>query len=99
MINNVKMEQTDFVDFFKNGYVLGFEFEENILTIRNDENQTLAEIIYFEETNELLIMTEIEFIWCRRVTNIRCDKKSIYVDYEDMCGDFLYEDTISVDNL
>ena len=78
---NVNIDERSLDEFLLDGFVL--EHGENILTIKNEECKPLAEIIYFEETNELLILEVARVVWCKRITNIKSiNDISFFIDYE-----------------
>lgn len=74
---NVNINELRLDEFLLDGFLL--EHGENILTIRNEECKPLVEIIYFEETNELLIMNKSRMVWCKKVTDIISIDDSLFL--------------------
>lgn len=78
---NVNINEEHLKELLADGFLL--EHGENTLTIRNGERKPLAEIIYLEATNDLLIMAKDNAVWCKKVTNIMSvNDTSIIIDYE-----------------
>lgn len=78
---NVNINEEHLKELLADGFLL--EHGENTLTIRNGEGKPLAEIIYIEETNDILIMDDTRSIWCKKITNIMSvNDISIMIDYE-----------------
>lgn len=64
-------------------YGLILRHDKNILTIQNEEHRTLVEIIYSEDTGQILISAETAYRWAFDVKDIYfCEKFScICIDY------------------
>lgn len=78
---NVNINERHLEELLLDGFLL--EHGQNTLTIRNGEGKPLAEIIYIEETNDILIMDDTRSIWCKKITNIMSvNDISIMIDYE-----------------
>ena len=93
---NVNIYPISLENLLNDGFTL--EHSKSMVTIRDVENKTLAEIIYFEETNEILINTEKEFIWCNMVLDVtNCDRNVVYIHYECIkTHSYRYEGTMEV---
>lgn len=78
---NVNVTNRQLEELLLDGYVI--EHEKNLITIRNLYGKAMAEIIYIEETNEILLNTEGKFIWCASIIDIcSCyDGKAILICY------------------
>ena len=80
---NVNIERWSLEELSKNGFIL--EHGDNIITIRNIYGKLLIEIIYFEETNKILINRKKGFDWCDKIIDIRPseDKLSMRIRYKN----------------
>ena len=65
---NVNLDERDFLGIKKKGYYI--EHGKNIITIRKSDGSPMIEIIYMEETNELLVMTKNIFHWYKKIRHI-----------------------------
>lgn len=92
MIKNIISEK-DKKELEKDGYK--FEYNNNILTIRNFAGKLLVEIIFFEEKDEILISTREKYDWSKNINAIvSAFGESLFIFYIGDDG----EEEIIVDN-
>ena len=83
---NVNVREGDLKELKEEGYVL--EHSTNMLTIRASSGKTMVEVLYYERTDKILVITEKEFVWCKSIYTIRpCENTAIAVIYtaENLC--------------
>lgn len=80
---NVNIEKFSLEKLFLNGFTL--EHGNNVLNVRNIYGKIVAEIIYEEETNKILIHNKKESYWCDKITDIKPskDKRYLRIHYEN----------------
>lgn len=65
---NVSLSEENLKKMQEKLYVI--EHSTEMISIRGERGETLGEIIFIEESNEILVMTEDEVKWGKKIENI-----------------------------
>ena len=76
---NVDIKERSLEKLKDNNYIL--EHRSNQLTIRGFYGKTLCEVIYLEETNAIIVMTEDTFKYGKKVESIEFDTNQGLIIY------------------